>query len=67
METFIIVIKNVYATDKSRSIKIKAEDAWLAHRLANDNYNYLREDITSIKDSKGTEVYNIEKGFIFES
>jgi len=67
METFTVVIKNVYAADKSRNVKIKAEDTWLAHKLSNENYNQLREDIVSIKDSRGTEVYNLEKGFIFES
>lgn len=67
METFTAVIKNVYATDKTRTVKIKAEDTWLAHKLANENYNQLREDVISIKDSKGAEVYNLEKGFIFES
>lgn len=67
METFTVVIKNVYVPDKSRSIKIKAEDTWLAHKNSNEYYNQLREDVISIKDSRGAEVYNIEKGFFFES
>jgi len=66
MEKFTVVIKNVYASDKSRNVKIEAEDTWLAHRKANDHYNQLREDVVSIKDSKNNEVYNLEKGFIFE-
>lgn len=67
METFTVVIKNVYATDKSRTVKVKAEDTWLAHKLANEDYNQIREEVVSIKDSRGAEVYNLEKGFIFES
>lgn len=67
MEKFTVVIKNVYASDKSRNVKIEAEDTWLAHKKANDYYNQLREDVALIKDSKNNEVYNLEKGFIFES
>lgn len=67
MEKFTVVIKNVYSSDKSRSVTIKAEDSWLAHKEANNYYNQLREDVVSIKDSKNNEVYNLEKGFIFES
>lgn len=66
METFTVVIRNVYATDKTRSIKVRAEDHYLAHKLGCDESNQLREDIISIKDSRKTEVYNIEKGFLFE-
>jgi len=67
MEKFTVVIKNVHTSDKSRSIKIDAEDTWLAHRYGNEYYNQIREEIVSIKDSKNNEVYNLEKGFIFES
>lgn len=67
METFTVVIKSAYSSDKSRSIKIRAEDTWLAHKETLTEYNELRENVVSIKDSKGNEVYNLEKGFIFES
>lgn len=66
METFTVVIRNVYATDKTRSVKIRAEDHYLAHKLGCEESNQLREDIITIKDSRKTEVYNIEKGFLFE-
>ena len=65
METFTVVIKNAYA-DKTRSVKIKAEDTWLAHKLGLEHYNELREDITQIRDSKNVEVYNLDGGFLFE-
>lgn len=67
METFTVVIKSAYSSEKSRSVKIKAEDTWLAHRQSTEYYNELRENVVSIKDSKGNEVYNLEKGFIFEA
>lgn len=67
MEKFTVVIKNVYASGKSRNVIINAEDTWLAHKLANDHYNALKEDVVVIKDSKNNEVYSLEKGFIFES
>lgn len=67
MEKFTVVIRNVYASDKSRNVKIEAEDTWLAHKKANEYYNQLREDVVLIKDSKNNEVYSLEKGFIFES
>ncbi|NBO98969.1 MAG: hypothetical protein EBU90_02405 [Proteobacteria bacterium] len=67
METFTAIIKNVYASDKSRSVKIRAEDTWLAHKLASEHYNQLREDVVTIKDSRSIEVYNLEKGFLLES
>jgi len=67
MEKFTVIIKSVYSSDKSRSITINSEDQWLAHKEANNYYNQLREDVVSIKDSKNNEVYNLEKGFIFES
>jgi hypothetical protein len=66
METFTVVIRNAYATDKTRSLKIKAEDHILAHKLGTQEHSQLREDIISIKDSRKNEVYNIEKGFLFE-
>jgi len=65
METFTAVVKNVYA-DKTRNIKVRCEDTWLAHKLASEQSNELREDIIQIKDSRNAEVYNINKGFIFE-
>lgn len=64
METFTVVIKGI-ASDKSRSSKIRAIDHYHAHYQGCSKYNELREDIISIKDSKGTEVYNLEKGFLF--
>jgi len=67
MEKYTVIIKSVYSSDKSRSIIINSEDQWLAHKEANNYYNQLREDVVSIKDSKNNEVYNLEKGFIFES
>lgn len=67
METLTAIIKNVYASDKSRSIKVRAEDTWLAHKLTSEHYNQLREDVVTIKDSRGNEVYNLEKGFLLES
>jgi len=65
METFTAVVKS-YVTDKSRTIKIIAEDTWLAHKKACEYYNELKEYIFAIKDSRNSEVYNFEKGFIFE-
>lgn len=67
METFTVVIKSAYSSEKSRSVKIKADDTWLAHKESLKEYNELRENVVSIKDSKGNEVYNLEKGFIFET
>lgn len=66
METFTTVIKSHVSSDKSKVIKISAEDAWLAHKYACKSYNELKEYVHSIKDSKNNEVYNHEKGFIFE-
>jgi len=66
METFTAVVKNYINIDKSRTIKITAEDTWLAHKLACNYYNELREYIINIKDSRNNEVFNIEKGFILE-
>ena len=65
METFTVLIKGI-ASDKTRSIKIKTLDHYNAHYQGCSKYNELKEDIVSIKDSKGTEVYNLEKGFLFE-
>lgn len=66
METFTAVVKSVYASDKTRNVKVTAEDHYLAHKYAGEYYNELREEIVSIKDSKKNEVYNPEKGFLFE-
>lgn len=65
METFNVLIKGI-TSDKTRSVKIRAIDHYNAHLQGCDKYNELKEDIISIKDSKGTEVYNLEKGFLFE-
>lgn len=67
MERFTAVVKSIFNADKSRTLKLHAEDAWIAHKQAVKLYNQLREDVVTIKDSKGHEVYNLEKGFIFES
>lgn len=66
METFTVVIKSINALEKTRTLKINAEDTWLAHKIATDSYNELKEDIVQIKDSKNNEVYNLDKGFILE-
>jgi len=66
MEAFTVIIKSHTSSDKSRATKIKAEDTWLAHKYACDHYNELRDYIQTIKDSRNNEVYNFEKGFIFE-
>lgn len=66
MEVFTAIIKNYTNIDKSRTIKVTDEDAWLAHKQACKYYNELKEYILNIKDSRNNEVYNIEKGFIFE-
>lgn len=68
METFTAVVKSHVNPEKNkaRSIKIVAEDTWLAHKYACDNYNELKEYIFAIKDSRNNEVYNAEKGFLFE-
>jgi len=66
METFTVVIKGISSTEKSHQVKIKAEDTWLAHKLGLEHYNELKEDIVQIKDSKNNEVYNTDKGFLFE-
>lgn len=66
METFTAVIKSHINADKSRTVKITAEDAWIAHKVACEHYNELKEFIPTIKDSRNNEVYNLEKGFIFE-
>ena len=65
METFTVVIKNLYV-DKTRNIKVRSEDTWLAHKQALEEYNQLREEIALIKDSRNNEVYSLNKGFIFE-
>jgi hypothetical protein len=67
MEKFTAVIKNIHSSDKSRSVKVTAWDQWEAHKFATDKYHQYREDIVSIRDSKNNEVYDLEKGFIFES
>jgi hypothetical protein len=67
METFTVVIKSVHNADRTRTVKIKAEDTWLAHKEALSKYNEFREIMATIKDSKGNEVFNLEKGFLFES
>lgn len=64
METFTVVIKGI-GSEKSRSLKIRAIDHYQAHREGCYKYNELKEDILSIKDSRGSEVYNLEKGFLF--
>ena len=68
METFTAVIKSHGNPEKNRtrSVKIVAEDTWLAHKHACDHYNELKEFIFAIKDSRNNEVYNIEKGFLSE-
>jgi hypothetical protein len=66
METFTAIIKNHGSLDKSRTIKVSAEDTWHAHKEACSYYNEIKEFIPTIKDNRGNEVYNIEKGFIFE-
>ena len=66
METFTVVIRNAHSTDRTRSVRIKAEDHILAHKLATQEHSQLKEDIICIKDSRKNEVYNIEKGLLFE-
>ena len=66
METFTAVIKSHINVDKSRTVKIAAENTWIAHKIACSYYNELKEFIPTIKDSRNNEVYNMEKGFIFE-
>jgi len=65
MEQFTVYIKS-NTSDKIRSTKIKCEDHYLAHKATLENVNLFREEITSIKDSRKNEVYNLTDGFIFE-
>ena len=64
MEIFTVLIKGI-ASEKPRSIKIKAMDHYHAHYKGCGKYSELKEDIISIKDSRGSEVYNLDKGFLF--
>ena len=64
METFTVLIKGI-ASERPRSIKIKAMDHYHAHHKGCGRYSELKEDIISIKDSRGSEVYNLDKGFLF--
>jgi hypothetical protein len=66
MEQFTIYIKN-NASDKTRNIKIKCQDHYLAHQKALEDISLFREEITCIKDSRKIEVFNLTDGFIFES
>ena len=52
METFTAVIKSHINVDKSRTVKIAAEDTWIAHKIACSYYNELKEFIPTIKDSR---------------
>jgi len=65
METFTLMVRGI-ASERTRNVKIKAMDHYLAHKDGCYKYNELREDIINIKDSKGNEVYTLEKGFLFE-
>jgi IS4 transposase len=66
METFTVVIKGLSMPEKTHQVKIKAEDGWLAHKYGLEHYNELKEEIVQIRDSRNNEVYNRDKGFLFE-
>jgi hypothetical protein len=65
-EKFTVYVKNSVASDKNRKFNILALDHYLAHKYGIDRTNQIKEEIVSIKDSKGNEVYNINAGFLFD-
>jgi len=65
-EKFTIFVKSTINGDKNRKFNISALDHYLAHKYAINKTNQIKEEIVSIKDSKGNEVFNVNAGFLFD-
>lgn len=66
MEKFIAFIKANNQTEKIRKVSILSMDHYNAHKNVLSKLDIKKEDIIYIKDSKGNEVFNLDKGFIFD-
>jgi hypothetical protein len=66
MEKFAVYIKANSNAEKIRRVNIDAFDHYQAHYNILKKINIQREDIVNIKDSKGTEVFNLDQGFLFD-
>lgn len=66
MEKFAVYIKANSNTEKTRKVSINAFDHYQAHFNIHNKLDIKREDIVTIKDSRGNEVFNLDKGFLFD-
>tara|TARA_R110002050_G_scaffold300427_1_gene469724 strand:- start:68 stop:262 length:195 start_codon:yes stop_codon:yes gene_type:complete len=62
MKTYSITIQNLYA-DKSRTITVNGGNVQEAHKRAYFKELTADEEIVSMEDSTGKEVFDIRKGF----
>jgi len=64
IERYTASIKEVNGK-KTKRIKVNANTADEAHKLALEQCNELTQDITKITDFEGNIVYTLDQGFVY--
>jgi hypothetical protein len=65
MNTYIVIIEDIYDKSKTKKIEIKDSTVHLAHKAGLKKTNALREEIVKITKD-GRAVYTLKSGFFEE-
>jgi hypothetical protein len=64
MNSYNIIIQDIYEKEKQKHINVKALNPQLAHKGGLKNCNALREEIALIRDSNNSIVFSFRDGFV---
>jgi len=64
MNSYQVVIQDIYEKEKQKSVRVEEINAQLAHKSGLKSTNALREEIALIKDSGNKIVYTYRDGFV---
>jgi hypothetical protein len=64
MNSYSLIIQDIYEKENQKHISLEAKNAQLAHKAGLKYTNSLREEIALIRDSKNSIVFTFRDGFV---
>lgn len=64
MNTYNIVVQDIYEKEKQKHVAVVAQNAQLAHKNGLRHTNALREEISLIRDKQNNVVFTYRDGFV---
>jgi hypothetical protein len=64
MNSYNVVIQDIYEKEKQKHVSVSAQNAQLAHKAGLRHTSALREEISLVKDSKNNVVFTFKDGFV---